>query len=147
MLLVMRPYKLLVYCLTLGVATFAEDKPRVYVTDSNSWEISGGFGAGIDSAGGAVRGGARPQTAEIMHTFRNRCPDVIVTNVKEKADYAVILDHEGGKGLLRRDNKIAVFAKDGDLVFSSSTRSLGNAVKDACLAILKASKGEDESSK
>src|SRR5262249_6882084 len=43
----------------------------------------------------------------------------------------------GGKGLVRRDNKVAVFNKDGDSIVSHSTVSLGNAVKDACEAILK----------
>jgi hypothetical protein len=56
---------------------------------------------------------------------------------KEKADYIILLDHEGGKGIVRKDNKVAVFRSDGDSVFSHSTRSLGNAVKDACEAILK----------
>jgi hypothetical protein len=58
---------------------------------------------------------------------------------KTKADYVVLLDHEGGKGYARKDNKIAVFHNNGDLVYSGSTRSLGNAVKDACAAIQKGS--------
>jgi hypothetical protein len=49
----------------------------------------------------------------------------------------VLLDHEGGKGITHRDNKVAVFNKDGDSILSHSTRSLGNAVKDACEAIAK----------
>ena len=85
--------------------------------------------------GGATRGGARPQTAEIIKTFGERCPGVIVNNKQEKADYVVLLDHEGGKGLILHDNKVAVFNKDGDSIVSHSTRSLGNAVKDACEAI------------
>lgn len=60
-----------------------------------------------------------------------------VTNNKDRANYAVILDHEGGKGYFRKDNKVAVFNRDGDAIFSDSTRSLGNAVKDACAAIKK----------
>ncbi|OLC92130.1 MAG: hypothetical protein AUH86_19610 [Acidobacteria bacterium 13_1_40CM_4_58_4] len=48
-----------------------------------------------------------------------------------------ILDHEGGKGALRRRNKVAVFNRDGDAIFSDSTRELGNSVKDACAAIMK----------
>ncbi len=52
-------------------------------------------------------------------------------------NYAVILDHEGGKGALRRRNKVAVFNRDGDAIFSDSTRELGNSVKDACAAITK----------
>ena len=34
-----------------------------------------------------------------------------------------------------RDNKFAVYNKDGDVIASGSTRTLGNAVKNACLAI------------
>ena len=47
------------------------------------------------------------------------------------------LDHEGGKGLARKDNKWVVYNKDGDMIGSGSTRSLGNSVKDACEAITK----------
>jgi hypothetical protein len=56
---------------------------------------------------------------------------------KDRANYAVILDREGGKGLLARRNKIAVFNSDGDAIFGESTRELGNAVKDSCAAITK----------
>jgi hypothetical protein len=123
--------------LCLGaVAGAAGDKPRVFVSDSQSWEISGGFGAVDGSGGGTAKGGARPQRAEIIKTFGERCPQVIVTIKQEKADFVVLLDHEGGKDLYRRDNKIAVFDKDGDAIYSGSTRSLGNAVKDGCHAIV-----------
>jgi hypothetical protein len=80
---------------------------------------------------------ARPQTAEIIKTFNQRCPEYTITKNKERANSAVILDHEGGKGALRRWNKVAVFNRDGDAIFSDSTRELGNSVKDACAAITK----------
>ena len=48
---------------------------------------------------------------------------------KERANYVVILEHEGGKALLSKDNKFVVFRQDGDAIKSGSTRSLGNAVK------------------
>ena len=38
--------------------------------------------------------------------------------------------------VVRRDNKIAVFRNGGDLLHAGSTRSLGNAVKDACQVIV-----------
>jgi hypothetical protein len=114
-----------------------KDKPRVFVTDSKSWEISGGFGAGADAGGGTISGGARPQTAEIIKTFGERCADCIVTIKQERADYVIILDHEGGKPFVRRDNKFAIFNKDGDAIKSGSTRSLGNSVKEACEAMMK----------
>jgi hypothetical protein len=113
----------------------AAEKPRVFVTDSKSWELGGATGGTADGFGGAARGGARPQTAEIIKTFGERCPAVIINNKQEKADYVVLLDHEGGKDPISRDNKVVIFNKDGDSIMSHSTRSLGNAVKDVCGAI------------
>lgn len=114
-----------------------DGKTRVYVTDSTSWQVSGGWGASGGTGGGAASGGARPQTAEIIKTFNERCSDLVVTNNRERANYVVILDHEGGKGALRHKNKVAVFNRDGDAVYSSSTLSLGGAVEGACKAIHK----------
>jgi hypothetical protein len=122
-------------------------KIYVYVTDSQSWEMRGGWGvsgnqnangSGSIAGGGYEAGGARPQTAEIIKTFNQRCPEVTVTNNVQKADFAVTLDHEGGKGYLRHRNKLVAFNRDGDAIFSDSTRELGNSVKDACHAILSA---------
>ena len=115
----------------------ADEKPRVFITDSQSWEIAGGGGGTSSGFGGAVKGGARPQTAEIIKTFGERCPLVTVNNKQDKADYIILLDHEGGKGFARKDNKVAVFNRDGDSIVSHSTMSLGGAVKDACEAITK----------
>ena len=111
-------------------------KARVFITDSESWSIAGQSGGAGGAYGGSVGGGARPQTAEIIKTFGERCPQVTVNNIQQKADYIVVLDHEGGKGLLRHKNKVAVFARvSGDSVFSKSTLSLGGSVQDACEAI------------
>lgn len=118
-----------------GVTCLAQEKPRVFVTDSQSWEITGNAGGSQGAFGAHTQGGARPQTAEIVKTFGERCPQVVINNIREKADYVVVLDHEGGKGLLRKDNKVAVFNHDGDSIVSHSTRSLGNSVEDACTAI------------
>jgi hypothetical protein len=112
-----------------------QDKVRVYITDSQSWEMGGGTVIGDDIGVGAGRGGARPQTAEIIKTFRERCPSLVVTGDKSKANYVVLLDHEGGKSMILRDNKVVVYNNEGDVIYSGSTRSLGNAVKNACSAI------------
>jgi hypothetical protein len=121
----------------LSISTVAQSgqKARVFITDSQSWETSGSAGGSGGSFAAHSSGGARPQTAEIIKTFGQRCPDVIVNNRADRADYVVLLDHEGGKGLAMRDNKVVVFNSDGDSIVSHSTRSLGNAVKDACDAI------------
>ena len=110
--------------------------PRVFITDSESWEMSGSAGGNRNGFAAQSHGGARPQTAEIIKTFGQRCTSVIVNNKQDLADYIVILDHEGGKGLLRHKNKVAVFAKlSGDVVVSHSTLSLGGSVEEACTGI------------
>lgn len=115
---------------------YAQDKPRVFITDSQSWEVSGHAAGSGGTFGAETHGGARPQTAEIIKTFGQRCPQVTINNIQAKVDYIVLLDHEGGKGLLRHRNKVAVFAKQsGDAVVSKSTLSLGGSVQEACEAI------------
>jgi hypothetical protein len=61
------------------------EKRRVFVTQSESWEVKG------------RAGGAAPQTAEIIKSFAASCPDITVTNVREKADYIVQLDQRAAK--------------------------------------------------
>jgi hypothetical protein len=123
--------------ISAAAQTASGQKPRVFISDSQSWQISGSSGGSSGGFGGHTSGGARPQTAEIIKTFGERCPQVTVNNKQDKADYVVLLDHEGGKSLALKDNKVAVFNSDGDSILSHSTRSLGNAVKDACDAIEK----------
>jgi hypothetical protein len=112
------------------------EKPRVFITDSQSWEMEGSAGGTGGTFGAHSHGGARPQTAEIIKTFGEKCPNATVNNLREKAAYIVVLDHEGGKGALRHKNKVAVFdAKSGDSIVSKSTLSLGGSVDEACRAI------------
>lgn len=112
------------------------EKPRVFITDSQSWEMEGSAGGGNGAFAARSRGGARPQTAEIVKTFGQRCPGVIVNNKEDIADFIVVLDHEGGKGWLQHKDKVAVFQHvSGDVVISHSTLSLGGSVEDACKGI------------
>jgi hypothetical protein len=114
-----------------------QDKPRVYVTDSNSWSTQGSAGGSNGSFAASSSGGARPQTAEIIKTFAERCPQVIVNNRADASNYIVELDHEGGKSVFAHKDKIAVFVqKTGDSIFSKSTLSVGGSVQDACAALL-----------
>jgi predicted aconitase with swiveling domain len=134
---------LLVLCPLISSYVFSQEsqkpsteKARVFVTDSQSWDMSGAQGGSSAGFAGEVHGGARPQTAEIIKTFGEKCPQVLVNNIQTKADYVVVLDHEGGKGLLRHKNKVAVFGRlNGDAVVSKSTLSLGGSVETACEAI------------
>lgn len=113
-----------------------QDRARVFITDSQSWEVRGAGGGTSGGFGGETHGGARPQTAEIVKTFGERCPQVVTNNIQVNANYVVVLDHEGGKGFLTHRNKVAVFNRvSGDSVVSKSTLSLGGSVQTACEAI------------
>ena len=114
------------------------ERPRVFITDSSSWETRGAVGGSSSGFAGASSGGARPQTAEIIKTFGERCPSVVINSRAQASDYVVELDHEGGKGLLAHKDKVAVFVQtSGDSIFSKSTLSVGGSVQDACDSILK----------
>src|SRR5258708_2287788 len=114
-----------------------QDKPRVFVTDSNSWSTQGSAGGSRGTFAASSSGGARPQTAEIIKTFGQRCPQAIVNNRADASNYIVELDHEGGKSVFAHKDKIAVFVqKSGDSIFSKSTLSVGGSVQDACAALL-----------
>ena len=61
-------------------------------------------------------------TAEIIKTFGERCPGALVNNLQEKADFIVMLDHEGGKGLLQHKNKIVASSGPPAIPSSASPR-------------------------
>src|SRR5258708_22950471 len=101
-----------------------DERPRVFITDSHSWEVGSSSGGAGGVFGGSGSGGARPQTAEIVKTFGEKCPSAVPNNIQAKANYVVVLDHEGGKGWLAHKNKVAVFdARSGDSIISKSTLS------------------------
>ena len=59
--------KITLALLLLSSALFADPpagKPRVFVTESQSWEVGGHVGGSADGFGGSAHGGARPQTAD-----------------------------------------------------------------------------------
>ena len=117
-----------------------EKRARVFVTDSDSWQSQSTSGGGIAAFtagfGSVASAGARPQTAEIMKTIGERCPNLLVNNRADLSDYVVRLEHEGGKGVLSHRNKVVVFTRGtGDAIFSNSTITLGGSVQGACAAI------------
>jgi hypothetical protein len=99
-------------------------KPRVFVQGSNdAWSINYGKNSGT--------GGSHPQTVELMKTFGQSCSNITVTNNPEAAEYTVTFQRESSK-VWRRDNKMVVFNRAGDMIYSASTRELGNAVRGFC---------------
>ena len=119
-----------------------QERQRVFIEESLSWEVEGESvwsttdkKGRVHVGGGGSSGGAKPRTAEIMKRFSEECKSCIVTMYKEKADFIVRVDHEGGRDLFDKDNKLAVFNRDGDLIASGSFSRGKKAVEIACRAI------------
>ncbi len=115
----------------------AAEKPRVFITESTALQVSGDASVAEMKGSLALTGGASPQNVEVMKAFAEHCPAVIVTANREKAEYLVRLDHEAINPTtpFTHGNKVAVFDRNGDLLYSHSSRLLGSAVKGACAAI------------
>ena len=129
-------------CSTLAaVVVFAApasvQKPRIFITESLASQASADASAGQVNGSLAFTGGTSPQSVEVIKEFSRRCPGVIVTADRNKAEYVVRLDHDAISPTTPfvHGNKVAVFNKDEDLLYSNATRTLKSAVKDACTAI------------
>ena len=124
------PRKALCGVLLVGVSCLAAaDKPRIFLTESGVAEI--------ESEAISVRKGISPESIEVMKGFGKHCPAVAITANREKADYVVRFDREGVNPTTPfvKGNKVAVFDRNEDLVFSTSGRFLGGVVKETCAAI------------
>lgn len=136
--------KMMLLMILVAVPGFTQEKLRIFVTDSQSWAAVGGFGVANGAGAGASAAGSSPQTVEVIDDFAKQCPEVTVTNNRANAAYIVLFDrdaHAKAMTNLARADKIAVFDKNGDLVFSGKTRSVVNTVKDACAALKKQKSG------
>jgi hypothetical protein len=122
----------------------ALEKPRVFITESPSPQVSGDSSVGDLKGSLVFTGGTSPQNVEVMKAFSRTCRNVIVTANRDKADYIVRLDHEALNPTTPfvRGNKVAVFNKEEDLIYSNSSRLLASAVKGVCTAIRDDSKAK-----
>ena len=130
-----------VTALAVAAILAAAEKPRVFITESAASKLSGNGSVGQLKGSLAFTGGTSPQNVEVMKMFSRKCRDVIVTASRDKADYIVRLDHEpiNPTTPFVHGNKVAVFDKNEDLIYSDSSRLLKSAVRGACAAIANAS--------
>jgi len=121
--------------------TPGSSKPRIYVSDSESWIASGGFSNPSSVAAGNLYGGYNPEMVDIYQDFTSDCPAGVVTQLKSEADYAVLFDKQSSKkgltglGGLVKVNKVTVLSKDGNTLLTQTSHSVDTAVKVACDAI------------
>lgn len=117
--------------LALAATLTAAGNPRIFITESGVTEI--------DAENISVRKGTSPENIEVMKAFLKACPEVMITSNRDKADYVVRFDREGPSPVtpFTKGNKVAVFDKNDDLIFSDSTRYLNGLVKNTCAAVKK----------
>ena len=123
---------------TIPIILVAADKPRVFITESAAPQVSGDASSGDVKGSLAFTGGTTPQNVEVMKAFSRNCGNAIITANREKADYVIRLDHDALNPTTPfvHGNKVAVFDKNEDLIYSNSSRLLISAVRGACNAII-----------
>jgi hypothetical protein len=117
-------------------------KPRVYITDTETWAEIGGFGNPNPSVGGSgYVPGYNPDMVSIYQDFTSDCAVVAVTQEKSKAEFAVLFDRGTSKkgftgfGGLVKVNKVTVVTRSGETLVSQALHSEDATVKLACDAI------------
>lgn len=127
-------FVLAIFALSLSAAA-EEDKVRIYVTESGAVQASGEAQVGETKGFLAVDGGVSRMNTEVMRLFLEECADtVVVTADREAADYLVRIDSEGMNPTTPfvKSNKVAVFDRNQDLVYSDRHRLRKNAVRRTC---------------
>jgi len=130
--------------MAISALVVAAGKPRVFITESPSAQVSGDGSVGEAKGSLAFTGGTSPQNVEVIKAFSRSCRDIVVTANRDKADYVVRLDHEAINPTTPfvHGNKVAVFNKNEDLIYSNSSRLLSSVVKGACAVIIDHSTGK-----
>lgn len=116
-------------------------KPRVYISDTESWTETEGFSNPSSVAPDKLYGGYNPEMADVYQNFTSDCPSVAVVQEKSNADYAILFDKGTSKkgltglGGLVKVNKVTVLSRSGETLVSQSSHSADTVVKLACNAI------------
>ncbi len=134
------PFMIFVFACVL--CANAQDKPRVYVQGKGSEDVnsdgSGGGGRHWGAWGSRSTIDSHDESMEVTKDLQKSCTAVIVTMNQTNADYTVMLNRESKKnrGLLRSNSQVQVANKEGDILCTSATHTVGNAAKDACELIM-----------
>lgn len=108
----------------------ADTRPRIAVDTTASG--SGGYWPGNLFGALKLGRGAGPLENDVETQFEKQCAEARYEPDRPKADYTMMLERKGGKGLFRKVNRFAVYTEDGALVYSGATRTLSAAIRDAC---------------
>jgi hypothetical protein len=132
--------------LTLSLSASTQDKPRVFMAGHGTTNgMTNGSAGGTRSGGGWWAAGrsdsivdSHDESMELAKHFASNCAGVQVTVNPDTADYVTGLNRESKakKGLFSKNDQIQVSNKAGDVLLSSTVRSVATAAKDACKVIL-----------
>jgi len=120
----------------------AQDKPRVFVQGKGSENLAtnGSAGGGRHWASWGSRStlDSHDEGMEVTKDLQKNCSGATVTLNQANADYTVMLNRESkqNRGLLRTNSQLQVANRMGDVIGTNSTRTVGNAAKDACALIM-----------
>ena len=118
--------------LTSTLLLAGDKKPAIYVADRNSAQIT----SSGDTTQVSGEGAGNSTTAATIKDLNQSCPQAAVTLNRNAADYTLIVGDTHGFPM-EKDKQAVLATADGSVVYSGSARLLGNAVKDACAAMMK----------
>lgn len=72
-----------------------------------------------------------------MKSFQKlpECAGFGITLVRDKADFTLLLEYDGGKLFFEKDSRVALFDATGNLIHNESRTTVNAAVRGACLAM------------
>jgi len=124
----------------------AQDRPRVFMAGHGTTNgMTNGSAFGTPSGSGWWAAGrtdsivdSHDESMELAKNFASNCRGAQVTVNPDAADYVTSLNRESKakKGLFSKNDQIQVSNKAGDVLLSSTVRSVATAAKDACNLIL-----------
>lgn len=110
----------------------ADKKPTIYVADRNSAQIT----SSGDTTQVSGEGSGNSMTTATIKDLNQSCPRAEVTLNRKAADYVLMVGDTHGLPL-EKDQQAVLARANGNVIYSGSARLLGNAVKDACGAMMK----------
>ncbi len=126
----------------LVISAGAQEKPRVFVQGKGSQDVTSS-GSGVGGKHWASWGAkssidSHDESIEVTKNLQKDCAGVTVTLNPSNADYTLMLNRESkhNRGLLRTNSQVQVANRQGDVLGTSATHTVGNAAKDACQMIL-----------
>ena len=137
----MRTLVLIVICAFTAVAAQAQAAPaktKIFISNSDDWQKSGGFKARTSAAADA----SAPDSAHLseVSAMASQCSTTEVTSDPSKAAYILLWDTRAiWNALSARTNLLIMYTPKGDAVYSIRADTMGAAARHVCSYLTTAS--------